>query len=179
MLRSASPYLFGLMLVSMLHRSSAQARNLQLQVQLLVDEVWGNPTLDLPPGNQRPDLYAVLGLDSDEQRTPTVTVPRINSSIFPDDWSLSIVRDPDFLRQDHTVNADIRIFDADATADEKVLLVAMTFDPVACAVDIGDQTFSGQWRNERSLCIVQIPQLASEHGYAAIRIIGAWRNSGG
>ncbi len=177
MLRIVLSCLVWMLLISVLPRSTAQARNAPLTVQLLISEVWGNPTLDLPPGNQRPDLYAVLRLNGEEHRTPIVTVPRINAAIFPD-WAFSTVREPDFLRRDHTMQADIRIFDADATADEKVLLAALEFNPVTCAVTMGEQAFAGRWRNGRSRCVVQIPRLTSAQGYVALQLIGDWGSEG-
>ncbi|MGJ3244542.1 MAG: hypothetical protein ACFE0I_00490 [Elainellaceae cyanobacterium] len=153
---------------------SANAQNgAALSVDILIQEVWGSPTLDLPPGNQRPDLYAVIQLANQRLVTPTLTIPRINHRIAPN-WTLSTPYTLDPLRQNHEVVADVRIFDADSDADDKVLLTALYFEPTLCQVRVGEQQFTGQWTNDRQTCTVPIPQLTSERGAIVLTLSARW-----
>ncbi|HHP7244508.1 MAG TPA: hypothetical protein ACFE0H_07465 [Elainellaceae cyanobacterium] len=163
----------GMTLSTWLIHSAGAQTGAPLSVDILIQEVWGSPTLDLPPGNQRPDLYAVIQLANQRLVTPTLTIPRINYRIAPN-WTLSTPYTLDPLRQTHEIVADVRIFDADSDADDKVLLTALYFEPTLCRVRVGEQQFAGQWENNRQTCIVPVPQLTSEMGAVVLTLTAQW-----
>ncbi|MEB3211929.1 MAG: hypothetical protein VKL39_11270 [Leptolyngbyaceae bacterium] len=145
-----------------------------IYVQLSVNRVWGNPIVDLPPQRQRPDLYAELSILGQQILTPVEPTPRINEDIYPD-WRLSAAAERVWLEPGHPIEISIRIFDQDEDEDDKVLFSNLLLDPYACEISVGEeQIVTGAWINDRSTCVISIPDLRSETGSAAITVSTQW-----
>ncbi|MEM7771385.1 MAG: hypothetical protein AAF327_12870 [Cyanobacteria bacterium P01_A01_bin.37] len=145
-----------------------------IYIQVSVNRVWGNPTVDLPPQRQRPDLYAELAMLGQQVRTPVEPTPRINEDIYPE-WRLSAAAERAWLEPGHPIDISVRIFDEDDDDDDKVLFSNLVLDPYTCEVFIGEeQVVPGAWINARSTCVVSIPDLRSETGSAALTISTQW-----
>ncbi|MEL6224891.1 MAG: hypothetical protein AAFR31_19845 [Cyanobacteria bacterium J06627_8] len=155
--------------------NSAHALGLApIYVQLSVNRVWGSPTVDLPPQRQRPDLYAELSVLGQQILTPVEPTPRINEDVYPE-WRLSATAERVWLEPGHPIELSIRIFDQDEDEDDKVLFSNLLLDPYLCEISIGDdQTVTGAWINDRSTCVISIPDLRSETGSAAITVSTQW-----
>lgn len=144
-----------------------------LTVQVSVNRVWGSPTVDLPPQRQRPDLYAELSMLGQQVITPVEPTPRINEDVYPD-WLMSAASERAWLDPGELIPISIRIFDQDDDDDDKVLFSTLFLDPYVCEVRVGELAIAGAWINERSTCIVSIPDLRSETGSAALTISAQW-----
>jgi hypothetical protein len=155
--------------------SSAEGLGLApLVVELSVNRVWGSPTVDLPPQRQRPELYAELSVLGEHLRTPVELTPRINEDVYPG-WRISAMAERAWLEPGHPIEFSIRIFDQDDDEDDKVLFSTLLMDPYTCEATVGtDQTIPGVWINDRSTCIISIPDLRSDTGSAAITLSTRW-----
>ena len=152
--------------------SVARLRLAPVTIELTVNRVTAVPTLDLPPLNQRPSLYAELTLDDQSTTTALIDTPQIGASVYPG-WSIRVDKERVWVEPGHPIAAAIRIFDQDETdADDKVLLGALLFDPVTCAVSVGDTTVEGDRNNQR--CTVTIPTLQGEYGSARVTLTATW-----
>lgn len=160
-------------------RPVAQALGLApVYIQLSINRVWGNPTVDLPPQRQRPDLYAEMEILDQRLVTPTEPTPRINEDIYPD-WLMSAATERAWLERGHPIPVSVRIFDHDPAEqddgiDDKVLFSSLAFDPFACEVTVGSESIEGAWVNSRTTCVVSIPDLRSETGSAALTLSAQW-----
>ena len=144
-----------------------------IYVQLSINRVWGNPTVDLPPQRQRPDLYAELSMLGQQLITPVEPTPRINEDVYPE-WRMSAVSERVWLGAGEIIPISIRIFDEDEGDDDKVLFSTLFFDPYVCEVAVGGQAIAGAWVNSRTTCVVSIPDLRSETGSAALTVSAQW-----
>lgn len=154
--------------------SSAQAFGFApVSIQLTVNRVWGNPTVDLPPQRQRPDLYAEIDILGQSLTTPTESTPRINEAVYPE-WFMSAVSEINWFERGNYIPVSIRIYDEDEGVDDKVLFSTLDFDPFACEVNVGPETIAGVWINSRSTCVVSIPNLQSSTGSAALTLSAQW-----
>ncbi|MGB3495540.1 MAG: hypothetical protein WBA57_22610 [Elainellaceae cyanobacterium] len=144
-----------------------------VSIQLTVNRVWGNPTVDLPPQRQRPDLYAEIDILGQSLTTPTEATPRINEAVYPE-WLMSAVSEITWLERGNYIPVSLRIYDEDEGVDDKVLFSTLDFDPFACEVNVGSQTIAGVWVNNRSTCVVSIPDLQSPTGSAALTLSAQW-----
>jgi hypothetical protein len=144
-----------------------------LTVQVAVNRVWGSPTVDLPPQRQRPDLYAELSMLGEQVITPVEPTPRINEDVYPD-WLMSAASERAWLDPGELIPISIRIFDEDEDEDDKVLFSTLFLDPYLCEITVGELAIAGAWVNDRSTCIVSIPDLRSETGSAALTVSAQW-----
>lgn len=139
---------------------------------LTINRVTAAATLDLPPLDQRPTLYATLELDGSVLTTDTNTTPYIGASIYPD-WGLTVSKETMWLQRGHLIPATVRIFDQDADdADDKVLLASMLFDPIACHIVMGDDSIDGD-RDGRS-CSVGLTDIRGENGSVNLTLTSNW-----
>lgn len=139
---------------------------------LMINRVTATSSLDLPPLDQRPSLYATIELDGRTLTTDTNTTPQIGASIYPD-WSITIVNETMWFERGHQISATVRIFDHDPDdADDKVLLTSMTFDPIACRVWIGNVLIEGD-RQGRS-CSNDLTDIQGVDGSANLTLTSAW-----
>ncbi|NER00787.1 MAG: hypothetical protein F6K30_29515 [Cyanothece sp. SIO2G6] len=153
-------------------QSTAITRIAPISVEMIINRVTGMPTLDLPPLSQRPTMYAELGLDTQTVVTSTVDTPQIGASAYPD-WSIQFEKEWAWIEPGHPIVASIRIFDRDqGDADDKVLLRALDFDPVACRIGTGADAVRGDRVGSR--CILEIPNLQGENGSARITLVAQW-----
>lgn len=153
-------------------QTAAITRLAPISVEMIVNRVTGAPTLDLPPLGQRPTMYAELGLDAQTITTSTVETPRIGASAYPD-WSIQFEKERAWIEPGHPIIASIRIFDQDqGDADDKVVLRAVAFDPVACRVGTGEDAVRGDRVGSR--CTLEIPNLEGENGSARITLTAQW-----
>ena len=159
------------------HRPSAAITSrMPVSLALIVNHVTSGPTVDLPPLDQKPVLYAELTLDGERLRTGTEQTPQIGSRIYPD-WALYVEKDAIWIERGHFIDATIRIFDQDdGDADDKVLLAAIAFDPIACQANLGANVEDIQLEGDRqgSTCSLTIPELQGENGQAKITLTSAW-----
>lgn len=154
------------------HQTPAITQLATISVEMTISRVTGLPTLDLPPLNQRPTMYAELGLDNETLITNTVDTPQIGASAYPD-WSIEFEKERAWIEPGHPIIASIRIFDQDqGNADDKVLLRAIAFDPVACRVGTGENAVRGDRAGSR--CTLEIPNLQGENGSARITLTAQW-----
>ena len=154
------------------HSSLAVTGRAPVSLALIINRVTGGSTLDLPPLNQRPFIYSELELDGERLRTGTVETPQIGASIYPD-WAIYVDKEAIWLERGHSIDAAIRIFDEDvADADDKVLLTALAFDPIACKVKIGETDVEGD--RQGSYCSVTISELQGENGTAKVTLTADW-----
>lgn len=154
--------------------SSAQAIGFApATIQLTINRVWGSPTVDLPPQRQLPDLYAEIDILDQSLTTPTEATPRINEAIYPE-WFMSAVSELNWLERGNYIPVSIRIYDEDEGVDDKVLFSDLDFDPFACEVNVGTETIEGVWINNRSTCVISIPDLQSATGSAALTLSAQW-----
>ncbi len=144
-----------------------------LTVQVAVNRVWGSPTVDLPPQRQRPDLYAELSMLGEQVVTPVEPTPRINEDVYPD-WLMSAASERAWLNPGELIPISIRIFDEDEDEDDKVLASTLFLDPYECELRVGGLSIAGAWINNRSTCIVSIPDLRSDTGSAALTVSAQW-----
>lgn len=152
--------------------SPALVNRMPVSLALIINHVTSAPTVDLPPLDQRPALYAELELDGERIRTDLEQTPQIGSSIYPD-WALYVDKDAIWIERGHFIDAAIRIFDEDTEdADDKILLTALAFDPIACHLTIGDAQVEGD--RQGSFCHITIPELQGENGRAKITLTADW-----
>ncbi|NET50055.1 MAG: hypothetical protein F6K09_15315 [Merismopedia sp. SIO2A8] len=143
-----------------------------VSVELIINRVTAPPTLDLPPLNQRPTVYAQLELDDQAIVTGTVETPQIGADVYPA-WALQVDKDRVWTEPGHPITAIVRIFDQDSDdADDKVLIRAIAFDPFACSAAFGTDLLRGD--RVGSLCTVTIPSLQGESGSAWITLTAQW-----
>lgn len=171
--RSLLAIVSGSLLLSMggVDPSAAVTRRLPASFSLIVNRVTGAPTLDLPPLDQRPLLYAELDLDGVQFTTEAVVTPQIGASIYPD-WSLAVDKEAIWIERGHPIEATLRIFDADDDEDDKVLMSSFLFDPIACEVTVGSTALEGD--RVGSACTVVISELRGVNGKARITLAANW-----
>ena len=152
--------------------SPALVNRMPVSLALIINHVMSASTVDLPPLDQRPMLYAELELDGERIRTGLEQTPQIGSSIYPD-WALYVDKDAIWIERGHFIDVAIRIFDEDSEdADDKILLTAIAFDPIACLLKIGDAQVDGD--RQGSFCSITIPELQGENGQAKITLTADW-----
>ena len=162
----------GWIMQSVNRPSAALVSRGPVSLALVINRVASAPTVDLPPLDQKPALYADLELDGERFRTETEQTPQIGANIYPG-WALHVEKEAIWLEPGHFVSAALRIFDEDfEDADDKILLTSLAFDPIACYVNIGDTQVEGD-RQGRS-CTVTIPALQGENGSAGLTLTASW-----
>lgn len=154
------------------HSSSAIVRRMPVSLALIINNVRSGPTVDLPPLDQKPALYAELELDGERLTTGTERPAQIGASIYPD-WAIYVEKEAIWIERGHPIAAAVRIFDQDTEdADDKILLTALSFDPIACQVAIGDAQLEGD--RQGSFCRITIAELLGENGQANITLTADW-----
>ena len=145
-------------------------------LQLYVRQVTPSASLDLPPLDQRPAVYAELTLDGQQRVTEAIAPERIGDSIYPN-WGLSARRRAALLAPGSATQVIIRAYDRDSElediVDDKVLLTAIQFDPYACAASINAFEVAGRWQDEAT-CVVPIDNLEGETGEMAVVLVARW-----
>lgn len=161
-----------LLAIAASNQTVAITRLAPVSVEMIVNQVTASPRLDLPPLDQRPTLYAELGLDNESAITSTVETPQIGASAYPD-WSIQLYKERVWIEPGHPVVASLRIFDQDQDdADDKVLVRALNFDPIACRVGQGQTAVRGD--RTGSSCVLEIPDLQGENGSVRITLTSQW-----
>ncbi|MEM9215550.1 MAG: hypothetical protein AAGD25_14540 [Cyanobacteria bacterium P01_F01_bin.150] len=139
---------------------------------LIINRVTSVSTVDLPPLDQKPALYAELQLDGERLRTETEPTPQIGADVYPD-WAIYVEKEAIWIEPGHFIDVALRIFDEDfEDADDKILITALAFDPIACQVIVGNTRVEGDLQG--SSCTVTIPDLQGENGSARITLRASW-----